>query len=218
MKKFVVSFLITSALGLCTAVNVLAQTSGSQRPPEPRPSSVRPSSIERSVGKMWDRMTNQNDRSWQREQRQQRPSHGGGIRGLLPEAETELWSGSWQSQQCTEVGGAIGVGCASRASSGDLHLYIEKSASRVYGNGTLYLGEIKVPLTITHGSPLRLSGVGRIPEGDVTITNWNSKEDGCTMSGNFTLTFHPDDSAAGIIVVRVAMEKMQKEVPKIGSN
>ena len=69
MKKFVVSFLITSAFGICTAVGVLAEKPEIQRPPEPRPHSEKPSSFEKSVGKMWDKITNQNDRTWERKKR-----------------------------------------------------------------------------------------------------------------------------------------------------
>jgi hypothetical protein len=205
MYKVGICFILTLALCICTTDGLLAQgPNQTVSPPRPTQSSPR-SSAERAIGRVCESVTRGADnRAWERERSHQQ-SGGGGIRGLLP--EPRVWNGSWVRRKCIEAGGAVGIGCASRPTLGNLHVSISPV------NTTIYMGEIKVILTGVENSngSLRMGGWGRVDTTDVTISNWNSTQTGNAITGNFTLTFHPDDAAAGTVIVRVDMQEMVKE-------
>jgi hypothetical protein len=81
------------------------------------------------------------------------------------------------------------------------------------GSTTVYLGDFKVLLTRPLGSDdgTHLAGWTRADGVDVTISNWTATKAGDTMSGSFTLAFHPDDSTAGTVIVKAAMQDMKEQ-------
>ena len=117
----------------------------------------------------------------------------------------------WNRQECLEAGGAVGVGCESQPSSGGLRLTLTKRDSTA--EGTADVGALALPVSGSVGSDgsLNIAGHGRMETTVITITNWQPKEIGDTVTGDFTVTFHPDDTAAGAVIVRAAMQNMVKE-------
>ena len=158
-------------------------------------------------GNAWDTISGgASDRAWEHEQHET-GGGGGGIRGLAEKEKPIVWKGSWVAQECTEAGGAVGIGCASRPSSGDIHLSVYPDRA------TIYLGKIKVLLTPVKDSDgsMHMGGWSRLDNNtDVTISNLDTKQTGHTMTGGFRLTFHPGDSAAGTVVIKAAISNMER--------
>ena len=215
---------LASALCIFAADGLLAQfpTTPRPQPTQPPPQSrgstfTHGSTFKKYSGKAWyeiQKSMGTENKDWERQQKSN--SGGNAIRGDMwsfwtgNKVRNVVWIGSWIRQECTEAGGAAGVGCASQPSTGKLILNLTSPGSSV--EGTIYLGEVEVTLAsknISDGTK-RVTGWGRVPTSDVTITNWNSNESGGAVTGNFTLTFHPDDATVGTVIVRAAMQDMKK--------
>lgn len=121
-----------------------------------------------------------------------------------------VWTGSWSRQQCSEAGGAVGVGCNTFPLSGGLRLTLTQSGASA--QGTLELGSTQIPVTgvVDASGVLRLTGQGRQGGASFNVSAWQSTVSGSALSGTFVTAVIPDDTSLGTVTFTSALQDVVK--------
>jgi len=160
--------------------------------------------------------TGTSDNAWKTDQRNN--ASAAGPRSVAGnDYDSSTWVGQWVRVECVEVGGAVGIGCVSQPASGPLRIEMTDYKSGI--GGTLNLGTLDVTFSGIKDADGKVSasGYGREAATDITITNWSGTHAGATMTGSFTLTYHPDETALGPVIVRVAIQDMKEFDPDVAA-
>lgn len=122
-----------------------------------------------------------------------------------------VWIGQWTKVQCTETGGAIGVGCNATPTGGGLTLTLTQSGSTAQGTALVGSYQLNVSGPISSTGELDLSGQGKQSGSTINIGVWRTTISGNLMVGSFSFVLAPDNVSLGTVVVTAGLQSVVKQ-------
>lgn len=122
-----------------------------------------------------------------------------------------VWIGTWTKSQCTETGGAVGVGCPAVPTGGGLNITLTQGGSIAQGTVTIGSYQLAVSGPISSSNQLTLTGQGKQSGATVNISSWGTSISGNLMLGSFIYIVAPDDVRLGSVTVTAGLQSVVKQ-------